>query len=151
VDPLLRAGVVRNFELKFHTKSGRIRTLLSSAELLELGGEKCILVASSDITERKALEHELKRSEREFSTLVENSPDIISRLDRDLRLLYISPGIERVTGVRSHSLIGITLLEFNLQGLDVESFAQSCRDAFNLKKTVHRVSAYRHRTFFTRI
>jgi PAS domain S-box-containing protein len=59
VQPLLRAGVVRNFELKFRTKNGAFRTLLSSAELLELAGEQCILVASSDITERKTLEQEL--------------------------------------------------------------------------------------------
>jgi len=59
VQPLLRAGVVRNFELRFRTKSGEFRTLLTSAELLELAGERCILVASSDITERKTLEQEL--------------------------------------------------------------------------------------------
>ena len=59
VQPLLRAGVVRNFELKFRTKNGAFRTLLSSAELVELTGEQCILVASSDITERKTLEQEL--------------------------------------------------------------------------------------------
>jgi PAS domain S-box-containing protein len=59
VQPLLGAGVVRNFEMKFRTKSEAFRTLLSSAELLELAGERCILVASSDITERKTLEQEL--------------------------------------------------------------------------------------------
>jgi len=59
VQPLLRAGVVRNFELNFRTKNGAFRTLLSAAELVELAGEQCILVASSDITERKTLEQEL--------------------------------------------------------------------------------------------
>jgi PAS domain S-box-containing protein len=59
IEPLLRTGVVRNFELKFRTKNGAFRTLLSSAELMELAGDKCILVASSDITERKTLEREL--------------------------------------------------------------------------------------------
>jgi PAS domain S-box-containing protein len=59
VRPLLRAGVVRNLEFKFRRKNGACRTLLSSAELVELAGERCILVASSDITERKDLEQEL--------------------------------------------------------------------------------------------
>jgi len=59
LDPLLRDHVVRGFELKFRTRSGVFRTLLSSAEIIELGGEKCILVSSSDITERKILEQEL--------------------------------------------------------------------------------------------
>lgn len=56
VEPLMKSGVLRNFELKFRRKDGSFRTLLSSAELIELGGEKCILVASSDITERKESE-----------------------------------------------------------------------------------------------
>ena len=59
VGPLLNSGTLRNFEMNFPTKSGAFRMLLSSAELIELGGEKCILVASSDITERKQAEHEL--------------------------------------------------------------------------------------------
>jgi PAS domain S-box-containing protein len=59
VEPIMQSVVVRNFELKFRTKNGAFRTLLSSAELVELAGEQCILVASSDITERKTLEQEL--------------------------------------------------------------------------------------------
>jgi PAS domain S-box-containing protein len=59
IQPLLRVGVVRDFELTFRTKNGAFRTLLSSAELVELAGEQCILVASGDITERKSLEQEL--------------------------------------------------------------------------------------------
>ena len=34
---------------------------------------------------------ELARRERQFATLVENSPDIFARLDRRLRYLYVSP------------------------------------------------------------
>jgi len=59
VQPLLASGGLRNFELKFRRKDGDFRTLLSSAELIELGGTRCILVASSDITERKESEHTL--------------------------------------------------------------------------------------------
>ncbi len=59
VQPLVHTKGMQNFEFKFRTKNGVSRTLLSSAELLELAGEKCIFVASSDITERKSLEQEL--------------------------------------------------------------------------------------------
>jgi len=59
VEPLLLSQDVRDFEFKFRTKSGAFRTLLSSAELLELGREKCILLASADITERKQSERSL--------------------------------------------------------------------------------------------
>jgi len=59
LEPLLETGAWRNFETNFPTKSGEFRLLLSSAELIELRGEKCIVVASTDITERKQSEQQL--------------------------------------------------------------------------------------------
>ncbi len=50
----------------------------------------------------------LARRERQFSTLVENSPDIIARLDRQSRYIYLSPAIERYTGLRPEEYIGKT-------------------------------------------
>lgn len=55
----LKAGSLRNHELPFRSRNGAERMLLSSAELLEIGGEPCILIASSDITERKESEQRL--------------------------------------------------------------------------------------------
>ena len=55
----LKNGSVRNFELTFRKKDGSYRTLLSSLELLDLRGEKCVLIASTDITERKESEQRL--------------------------------------------------------------------------------------------
>ncbi len=48
----------------------------------------------------------LSQRERQFATLVENSPDIFARLDRDLRYLYVSPIVERYSGVPAHAHIG---------------------------------------------
>ena len=59
VKPLKTTGSVRNLEIRLRIKDGSFRYLLSSAELLEVGGEECILVASSDITDRKESEHQL--------------------------------------------------------------------------------------------
>lgn len=51
-------GFVRNQELEFTTKSGELKTVLLSLELIELGGTKCTLQIMNDITERKRLENE---------------------------------------------------------------------------------------------
>jgi len=56
---LKEQGSVRNRETKFRKKDGSFRVLLSSAELLDLSGERFILIASSDITERKQAEQSL--------------------------------------------------------------------------------------------
>lgn len=53
-------GAIHNLEAKFRTKSGAYRQLLSSAELLDLGGERCVLTAATDITERSRAEESLR-------------------------------------------------------------------------------------------
>ena len=69
VGPLRENGSVRNLETKFRTKGGEFRTLLSSAERFDLNGLQCVLVASSDITDRKRLEEERLHAEIELSQL----------------------------------------------------------------------------------
>jgi PAS domain S-box-containing protein len=56
----------------------------------------------------------LSQRERQFATLVENSPDIFSRLDRHLRQLYVSPIVERYTGVPAAAHIGRTPVEMGM-------------------------------------
>lgn len=46
-------GMVRNLEIRYRTKSGEIRTVLFSAEVIELNREPCVLCVLSDITELK--------------------------------------------------------------------------------------------------
>ncbi|HOO46729.1 MAG TPA: PAS domain S-box protein [Deltaproteobacteria bacterium] len=57
-------GFVRNYEARYRIKDGSLRGMLCSCELIDFGGEKCILSASRDITERKRLEGELRRSQK---------------------------------------------------------------------------------------
>ncbi len=54
IQRLNQMGSIVNLETKFRTKDGSMRVLLSSAEKLEIAGQQCLLVASSDITERVA-------------------------------------------------------------------------------------------------
>jgi PAS domain S-box-containing protein len=62
IKELQERGSVVNIETKFRTKDGSPRLLLSSAEQLELGGKQCLIIASSDITERKQAEDALRES-----------------------------------------------------------------------------------------
>src|SRR6185503_2513534 len=52
-----------NVEKRIRTKDGSFRLLLMSAERVEVGGDECVLVGSTDITERKRVEEALKESE----------------------------------------------------------------------------------------
>jgi diguanylate cyclase (GGDEF)-like protein len=50
-----------------------------------------VLAIGCDVTERKHVETMLAEREREFRTLVEHSPDIIIRYNRELRRVYVNP------------------------------------------------------------
>lgn len=50
-----------------------------------------VLCVGIDITTRKQIEERLARREREFRTLVEHSPDVVMRYDRDFRRVYVNP------------------------------------------------------------
>jgi PAS domain S-box-containing protein len=115
-------------------------------------------VLTAEIAERKRIEERLikqtetlKRSEREFSTLVENSPDIIARLDRNLRYIYMSPELERATGISPDQFIGKTPRQVPLRDYDWFTFEASCREAIATKETVHRAFEYGGRNYWTRI
>ena len=69
---------------------------------------------STEITERKHLEEVLRQRNQEFIALVENAPDIIARIDQDLRHLYINPAIERATNIAPEEFIGKTNQELGM-------------------------------------
>ena len=75
MNTLIDQGSVRNMETQLRPRAGDVRVLLSSAEVIELGGERCLLIASSDITERKLAEQSLQeanqRALRDYEQLVE--------------------------------------------------------------------------------
>ena len=64
VKALEKHGSVRDWEITFLTKSGEQRIGLNSAEIIEIGGEKCIIAIFRDMTEQKMLEKQLRKAQR---------------------------------------------------------------------------------------
>lgn len=56
----------------------------------------------------------LEESRRQFRNLVENSPDIIERFDLNLRHLYVSPSLSRLTGLSTEAFLGKSCREIGL-------------------------------------
>ncbi len=65
-----------------------------------------VLWLAFNITDHKRAETALREREAAFQALVENSPDVIARLDPDLRVLYINSAVERYAGLPAGSLLG---------------------------------------------
>jgi len=58
--------------------------------------------------ERNRIKEALFHRGQEFRKLVENTPDIIARFDRELRFVYINPAIQALTGIPPQNFIGKT-------------------------------------------
>jgi len=68
----------------------------------------------TDITERKRVEALLHQREQEVKTLLDNSPDVVVRFDRDLRYTYANTVAERVTGYPRETMVGKTQRELGM-------------------------------------
>jgi PAS domain S-box-containing protein len=120
IEQLKATGVCPPFEKEYIRKDGSRVPVLLGSSLLK-GSERYIVSYVLDISERKraeagrrAFEEALRHREREFASLVESSPDIISRFDHDLRCRYISPAVRAVVGMPPQFFIGKTHAEMGL-------------------------------------
>ncbi|OWW18546.1 hypothetical protein AYR66_00570 [Noviherbaspirillum denitrificans] len=94
-------------------------------------GEVCgVVIAITDTTRLRVTEERLQRREREFKTLVENSPDIISRIDRHMRHVYANPAIERLTGLKAAAVLGKTKAQLGMPRSVVRAWDDAARAAF---------------------
>ncbi|MBP0020983.1 MAG: PAS domain S-box protein [Cyanobacteria bacterium SBLK] len=76
-------GILRNLEVEFRTKSGRIKTLLLSAELIDLQGQTCVTLVTNDISDRKRLAEEVARQKRFLNAIIDHLP--VGVLVKDVR------------------------------------------------------------------
>ncbi len=64
-----------------------------------------------DISERKEAEEQLRAHQRELERVMENTPDVVLRLDRDLRIVYANPAVEAWSGIEPGEVLGSRLDE----------------------------------------
>ena len=64
VELVKRDGEVRDLEVRFSLKSGEVRNFQMSAHTIELEGTWCLISILRDVTERKALEEQLRQAQK---------------------------------------------------------------------------------------
>ena len=98
-------NTISNQEIDLRTRSGEIKTMLISAELININGEDCILIVGNDITQRKQTEKRLQLLERAISCSV-NGIVITDPNQFDNPVIYANLGFERLTGYSIAEIIG---------------------------------------------
>jgi len=88
-----------------------------------------VTVTFVDTSRLRRVEDQLRRHELEFKTLVENSPDVISRVDRALRHLYVNPAIEPAFGRPRASYTGRCLGELGFPAAMVHAWERAAAEA----------------------
>ncbi len=106
---LARKQAFRNFEKAVRAKDGRTVWVSSNGmPVLNDGGELLGYRGSStDITDRKRAEEEIRLSEERYRLISENTADVIWLMDLDSgKYTYVSPSVERMLGYSPQEIVG---------------------------------------------
>ena len=120
VKGLLESGEVRNLEAGFRRKNGEVAIALMSARVIDIGGEKCILSITREITERIKAELELREAHARLEQAYE------ATLQGWARALELR---ERETADHSRRIVDLTLLIAEKLGIQGEELVHIRRGA----------------------
>jgi diguanylate cyclase (GGDEF)-like protein/PAS domain S-box-containing protein len=130
----VRAGVTGtsgSFEARFRRHDGEWRWVEAIVGNLiddpDIGG---LLVNARDVTERREAEVRVQQSEDDLRSVLEASPDLIARFDKDLRHVYVNPAVELVTGFKREDLLGRTMGDLNMTAEFCDVWDTNLRRAF---------------------
>ena|GEM_PF-308730 len=91
-------GKIRNMEVKFNVKSGEMRTVLLSAEKIDMGGDPHLLIITKDITDLKRTENQLQEERNFNAALLDTAGDLIAVCDTEGRIVLFNKRCEQITG-----------------------------------------------------
>jgi PAS domain S-box-containing protein len=115
---LQQHGYVRNLEVRSRTRTGKIKTVLISSEVIEIQGTVYSLGIGRDITDRKQLEAEreavataLHQSRERYRAIVEDQTELICRFLPDGTLTFVNASYCRYFASSETALLGTNFLD----------------------------------------
>jgi|GEM_PF-1229999 len=131
------SGIAGKERLEFRIVNGEGKELWLSGKGAPIlyEGERAAIMTAFDITDRKRIEEELRQQKSLFQQLFENSPEAITILDNDERIIKINKGFENLFGWRSDEVVGKNLNSIVVPAVDREAGAQLSQRVLH-KKTI---------------
>ncbi|MCW4004740.1 MAG: PAS domain S-box protein [Candidatus Bathyarchaeota archaeon] len=91
---ILREGR-EEFETKHRTKSGEIRDVINTVQVIELSGKKFFHIITRDITEQKKLETALKLERDKLEAVTDNVGAGLGIIGRDYRIMWVNSYLKK--------------------------------------------------------
>ncbi len=112
---LARDGHVRDLKVTGRSRDGRTIVISLSAEIIMVGGRKCMLRVSRDVTVAAQAEQALRESEAKFATAFRSSPHSLTISEAATgRYIDVNLGFERLSGFKREEVIGRTSDELGI-------------------------------------
>ena len=122
-------------EIEIAGNSGQILFNLRMVPEFDAAGDvQSVLCIFRDVTEQKRIAHALEQREHELRTVIKNIPDIVMRIDRGFKVVFISPNVSKLAGVPPARIIGKTASELGYSEKDCEFYNSTVQRVFDEKK-----------------
>ncbi|AFV25180.1 putative Histidine kinase [Methanolobus psychrophilus R15] len=99
-----------HFETRQRRKDGTLLDVEISTNGAICNGEKLVFCVCRDISERKRMEEELRKSEEKYRELVQNANSIILKWDRSGEVLFLNEFGQQFFGYSEKEIIGKTVM-----------------------------------------
>ncbi|MDD5571786.1 MAG: PAS domain S-box protein [Bacteroidales bacterium] len=135
INSILAGNILPSHGYDMVDKEGNIFHVIAKSAPIFREGKFCGLRGVFiDITERKKAEESLRESEEKFRVLIENTPDIIVRVSKDLKILYINPSIQNISKIPLEKFVGKTFSELGVSEKFCSFWEENITKAFKTGK-----------------
>jgi PAS domain S-box-containing protein len=124
IDGLKRRGEVKDAEIRFRTKNGKVLDTLLSARRIEVQGEDCLVSVVTDVTRLKKAERELAR----LAVVIEQATESIFITERDGTITYANPAFVKASGYSRDEIVGSNMRDMKCERHD-DSYYRSIWEA----------------------